>query len=216
MYFLECTNYAVLYPFQCQLIFTSAAPGQKMSYDLFPAGRFNGQPSFRYPVGNWLMGNDVLSFLHGSNGYRSMKMVRCHDFYGIQVFFLLEQFTEILIRITSLVFPGRQVFSVILFHIFPAYVTPSGNTFNTCTPSRVIQCSTDAVSDAVRRPINVIGSKFIRVAYCHDLHIRVFKHTRHFTKALCAASDIGNGYLITRSYIIRASQYVPGNHCKRY
>ena len=120
-----------------------------------------------------------------------MQMVGRHNFYGIQVLLLLQQFPEIGIGGARLELLRAPLVGVIgVHHCAPDFAAP-GTAVVVFSPDGISQVFAYSVPDAVLAPLQVVAAIGVRITDGNDLYLGVGEQIPEFPKPLGAHADVG-------------------------
>src|SRR3569833_2519958 len=100
------------------------------------------------------MHDDVLAPLHAGDADDAMKMIRCHDLNGVQVFFFFQQLAEIGKGRAALECVTRTLSGIVSLNKAFGHVAASRNgSFRSRLPFRLTECLPQVIEKVFPSPI---------------------------------------------------------------
>ena len=184
------------------------AGGQKMGGDLGFARGLDDYPGLVDAVGQGLVHEDVLAFLHRGHGDGRVEMIGCHDFDRVQVFFLFEQLAKIGISGAALKLFRALLLCVNGLDEFLGNVASSRDARRAAPPFRLAHRAGDRRAHLVPGPVHIFVAVLDRIASRDDLDLRHRKHGDHLAQSLRAAADVGHSDFLAGRDKPRSSEHV--------
>ena len=177
------------------------ARGEKVRGDVFLARGCDHLARFKYAVAERLVHDDVQTFVQCRDRDGRVQMVGRHHLYRGDVFFLIEQLTEIDVGRASLEAFLAALLRIIRLDDFLADVAPAGRIVESLAPRWIFEQQADRVSHFAFVPFEVIDAVFLDIAHRDDLHFGTLQYPAYLAYRLRSEADARERDLLAGRYV---------------
>jgi len=172
--------------------------------DLGLPGRLDHLARFVHAIRDGLVHRHMLALLHRGNRNRRVQVIGRHDFHGVQVLLLLQQFAEVGVSGAAFVIVRGALGGVISLDDFAADFASSGNPVDPFMPIGLAEELPNVVPQSELVPVHVVVAAAVGVARGDNLNIVVLQHRQQLADALRAHANVSDG-----QFVARATKLVP-------